>query len=112
MHRKHFFQTMSPAAIVAVGVLFTAAAASSGHSAEINKPMVFAQGGSTGFTIGKQDKSVSFGETRVPTRAQRAPRARKHHVAARERWRPARESTKCIAAALMSDRVFPPKRSE
>jgi hypothetical protein len=87
MHRTHFFQKMSPA-IVAVGALFSAAAASSGHSAEINKPMVFAQAGSTGGTIGKQDKSASGGEVRVPTRVQRAPLAPKHHVAARERRAP------------------------
>lgn len=85
MDRKHFFQKMSPA-IVAVGVLFTAAAASSGNLAEINEPMVFAQAGSTGGTIGKQDKSGSGGEIRLPTRAHRAPLPRKHHVSVRE-WR-------------------------
>jgi hypothetical protein len=80
MHRKHFFQKMSPA-IVAVGVLFTAAAAaSSEQTAAIDKPVVLAQAGSTGGTIGKQEKSVSGGEVRVPTRERRAPRARKHHV--------------------------------
>jgi hypothetical protein len=48
----------------------------------------FAQAGSTGGTIGKQDKSASGGEVRVPTRAHRAPLARKHHVAVREQRAP------------------------
>jgi hypothetical protein len=84
MDRKHFFQKMSPA-IVAVGVLFTAAAASIEQTAAIDKPVVLAQGGSTGGTIGKQEKSSSGGEVRVPTRAHRAPLPRKPHVVARER---------------------------
>jgi hypothetical protein len=89
MHRQHFLQRMSPE-IVAVVVLFTAAAASGEHTAAINKPMVLTQAGSTGGTIGKQDKSASGGEVRVPTRARQAPlvRKRKHHVAARDQRAP------------------------
>lgn len=45
----------------------------------------FAQAGSTGGKVGKQDKSASGGE--VPARAHRAP-ARKHHVLAREQRAP------------------------
>jgi hypothetical protein len=52
MYRKLFFQKMSPA-IVAVGVLFTAAMTSSEHLAATNKPLVLAQqAGSSEGTIG------------------------------------------------------------
>ncbi len=45
--------------------------------------LTIAQAGSTGGTIGKQDKEASGGEVSEPTRARRAHAARRHHVAAR-----------------------------
>jgi hypothetical protein len=80
MHGQHFLRKISPA-IVAGAVFFTAAAVSGEDTAAINKSMVLAQAGSTGGTIGKQEKSASGGE--VPARARRAHPARQHHEAAR-----------------------------
>ncbi len=44
----------------------------------------FAQAGSTSGTIGKQDKSISGSEVRVPAHARRAHVWRKHYVVVRE----------------------------